>query len=53
MSSASVKRILKEAALLDENPLADIHAAPLESDVFCWHFVGSLQAFIRGNTDGK
>ncbi|KAK4988766.1 hypothetical protein LTR50_003730 [Elasticomyces elasticus] len=32
------KRILKEATELAANPSSDYHAAPLEADLFEWHF---------------
>lgn len=34
----TIKRILKEAAELNNSPSPDYHAAPLESDLFEWHF---------------
>jgi len=34
----TVKRILKEASELANQPSSDYHAAPLESDLFEWHF---------------
>nr|POE62405.1 ubiquitin-conjugating enzyme e2 j1 [Quercus suber] len=34
----SVKRILKEASELASQPSNDYHAAPLESDLYEWHF---------------
>ncbi|KAI5359157.1 Putative ubiquitin-conjugating enzyme E2, ubiquitin-conjugating enzyme/RWD [Septoria linicola] len=34
----TIKRILKEAAELAGSPSSDFHAAPLESDLFEWHF---------------
>ena len=34
----TIKRILKEASELATQPSADYHAAPLESDLFEWHF---------------
>jgi ubiquitin-conjugating enzyme E2 J1 len=34
----TIKRILKEAAELANSPSSDYHAAPLESDLFEWHF---------------
>ncbi|KAF1345703.1 ubiquitin-conjugating enzyme/RWD-like protein [Delphinella strobiligena] len=34
----TIKRILKEAAELSQNPSPDYHAAPLETDLFSWHF---------------
>ena len=36
--SPTIKRILKEAAELSKNPDPTLHAAPLESDLFEWHF---------------
>ncbi|KAL8778564.1 MAG: hypothetical protein Q9213_007364 [Squamulea squamosa] len=36
--SPTIKRILKEASELRSNPDATLHAAPLESDIFEWHF---------------
>lgn len=34
----TLKRILKEASELASQPSADYHAAPLESDLYEWHF---------------
>jgi len=34
----TIKRILKEAAELANQPSSEYHAAPLESDLFEWHF---------------
>ncbi len=34
----TIKRILKEASELASQPSNDYHAAPLESDLFEWHF---------------
>lgn len=34
----TIKRILKEAQELANQPSADYHAAPLENDLFEWHF---------------
>lgn len=34
----TIKRIMKEAAELASSPSADYHAAPLETDLFEWHF---------------
>jgi ubiquitin-conjugating enzyme E2 J1 len=34
----TVKRILREAAELATQPSSDYHAAPLETDLFEWHF---------------
>jgi len=34
----TIKRILKEASELANQPSSDYHAAPLESDLFEWHF---------------
>jgi ubiquitin-conjugating enzyme E2 J1 len=34
----TMKRIMKEAAELSQNPSADYHATPLESNIFEWHF---------------
>ncbi|KAK0932340.1 hypothetical protein LTR29_016091 [Friedmanniomyces endolithicus] len=34
----TIKRILKEASELANQPSADYHAAPLETDLFEWHF---------------
>jgi ubiquitin-conjugating enzyme E2 J1 len=34
----TIKRILKEASELASSPSADYHAAPLETDLFEWHF---------------
>jgi ubiquitin-conjugating enzyme E2 J1 len=34
----TVRRILKEAAELANSPSSDYHAAPLETDLFEWHF---------------
>jgi ubiquitin-conjugating enzyme E2 J1 len=34
----TIKRILREAAELNSQPSSDYHAAPLESDLFEWHF---------------
>ncbi|KAL8813056.1 MAG: hypothetical protein Q9223_000644 [Gallowayella weberi] len=36
--SPTIKRILKEATELRSNPDATLHAAPLESNLFEWHF---------------
>lgn len=36
--SPTVRRILKEATELSTNPDPTIHAAPLESNIFDWHF---------------
>ncbi|KAL8989153.1 MAG: hypothetical protein Q9177_001899 [Variospora cf. flavescens] len=36
--SPTMRRILKEATELRNNPDATIHAAPLESNLFEWHF---------------
>ena len=36
--SPTIKRILKEAAELSKNPDPTLHAAPLETDLFEWHF---------------
>lgn len=36
--SPTIKRILKEAAELSKNPDPTLHAAPLESNLFEWHF---------------
>ncbi|KAL8832445.1 MAG: hypothetical protein Q9191_000265 [Dirinaria sp. TL-2023a] len=36
--SPTIKRILKEAAELSANPDSTLHAAPLESNLFEWHF---------------
>ncbi len=36
--SPTIKRILKEAAELSTNPDPTLHAAPLESNLFEWHF---------------
>ncbi|KAL8859978.1 MAG: hypothetical protein Q9178_003527 [Gyalolechia marmorata] len=36
--SPTIKRILKEATELRMNPDATLHAAPLESNLFEWHF---------------
>ncbi|KAL8960102.1 MAG: hypothetical protein Q9183_005521 [Haloplaca sp. 2 TL-2023] len=36
--SPTIKRILKEASELRSNPDATLHAAPLESNLFEWHF---------------
>ena len=36
--SPTIRRILKEAAELSTNPDPSLHAAPLESDLFEWHF---------------
>lgn len=36
--SPSIKRILKEAAELSTNPDPTLHAAPLDSNLFEWHF---------------
>ncbi|KAL8721818.1 MAG: hypothetical protein Q9225_001573 [Loekoesia sp. 1 TL-2023] len=36
--SPTIKRILKEATELRNNPDATLHAAPLESNLFEWHF---------------
>ncbi|EGP90401.1 unnamed protein product [Zymoseptoria tritici ST99CH_1A5] len=34
----TIKRILKEASELANQPSSDYHAAPLEADLFEWHF---------------
>ena len=34
----TIKRILKEASELAQNPSPDLHAEPLESNLFEWHF---------------
>lgn len=34
----TIKRILKEASELAENPSPDLHAEPLEANLFEWHF---------------
>ena len=36
--SPTIKRILKEASELSKNPDPTLHAAPLENDLFEWHF---------------
>ncbi|KAL8693119.1 MAG: hypothetical protein Q9218_002005 [Villophora microphyllina] len=36
--SPTIKRILKEASELRSNPDATLHAAPLETNLFEWHF---------------
>ena len=36
--SPTIKRILKEASELASQPSPDYHAAPLENDLFEWHF---------------
>lgn len=36
--SPTTKRIMKEAAELASQPSPDFHAAPLETDLFEWHF---------------
>ncbi|CAO1599158.1 hypothetical protein XANCAGTX0491_002898 [Xanthoria calcicola] len=36
--SPTIKRILKEATELRSNPDATLHAAPLEDNLFVWHF---------------
>ena len=36
--SPTIKRILKEAAELSTNPDPTLHAAPLEANLFEWHF---------------
>lgn len=36
--SPTIRRILKEATELSTNPDPSLHAAPLESDLFEWHF---------------
>ncbi|KAL8952813.1 MAG: hypothetical protein Q9222_001285 [Ikaeria aurantiellina] len=36
--SPTIKRILKEASELQSHPDATLHAAPLESNLFEWHF---------------
>ncbi|KAF2718918.1 hypothetical protein K431DRAFT_296516 [Polychaeton citri CBS 116435] len=36
--SPTVKRIMKEAAELASSPSTDYHAAPLENDMYEWHF---------------
>lgn len=36
--SPTTKRIMKEASELASQPSPDFHAAPLESDLFEWHF---------------
>jgi ubiquitin-conjugating enzyme E2 J1 len=34
----TIKRIMKEASELANQPSSDYHAAPLENDIFEWHF---------------
>ncbi|CAK1361970.1 Ubiquitin-conjugating enzyme E2 J1 [Cercospora beticola] len=41
----TIKRILKEASELANSPSSDFHAAPLETDLFEWHFT------LRGTSD--
>jgi ubiquitin-conjugating enzyme E2 J1 len=36
--SPTIKRILREAAELSSSPSADYHAAPLDTNLFEWHF---------------
>ncbi|THX75963.1 UBC-like protein [Aureobasidium pullulans] len=36
--NTTIKRILKEAAEITTNPTPDFHAAPLEENLFEWHF---------------
>ena len=36
--SPTIRRILKEATELSKNPDSTLHAAPLEADLFEWHF---------------
>ena len=36
--SPTIKRILREASELSKNPDPTLHAAPLETDLFEWHF---------------
>ncbi|KAG0635816.1 ubiquitin-conjugating enzyme/RWD-like protein [Tuber brumale] len=36
--SPTIKRILREAEELSKNPTADYHAAPLDENLFEWHF---------------
>ncbi|KIW03453.1 uncharacterized protein PV09_05223 [Verruconis gallopava] len=43
--SPTIKRIMREAAELTSNPSPDYHAAPLDSDLFEWHFT------LRGPAD--
>ncbi|KAL9534381.1 Ubiquitin-conjugating enzyme E2 [Sphaerulina musiva] len=46
----TIKRILKEAAELANTPSSDFHAAPLENDLFEWHFTlrGTSQSPYEG-----
>ncbi|KAI9828795.1 MAG: hypothetical protein M1832_001900 [Thelocarpon impressellum] len=37
--SPTIKRILREAAELSTSPSSDYHAAPLETNLFDWHFI--------------
>jgi Ubiquitin-conjugating enzyme len=41
----AVKRLFREAQELSDNPDEDFHAAPLEDNLFEWHFT------IRGPAD--
>lgn len=53
----TIKRILKEASELASSPSADYHAAPLETDLFEWHFTirgpPSPSAFEGGFYHGR
>ncbi|KAM3422724.1 Ubiquitin-conjugating enzyme E2 J1 [Cercospora zeina] len=46
----TIKRILKEASELANAPSSDFHAAPLETDLFEWHFTlrGTSQSPYEG-----
>ena len=52
----AVKRLFREAQELRENPDEDFHAAPLEDNLFEWHFTirGPAEtAFENGLYHGK
>ncbi|GAP90579.1 putative ubiquitin-conjugating enzyme e2 j1 [Rosellinia necatrix] len=54
--STTIKRILREAAELSNSPSPDYTAAPLESDLFEWHFTlrgPPKSAFAEGLYHGR
>ncbi|SPQ21912.1 c5664043-6338-4590-aa56-5cc333ba203f [Thermothielavioides terrestris] len=54
--SPTIRRILREAHELTTSPSADYHAAPLETDLFEWHFTlrgPPNSAFERGAYHGR
>ncbi|KAL2266343.1 hypothetical protein VTJ83DRAFT_5695 [Remersonia thermophila] len=54
--SPTIRRILREAHELTVSPSADYHAAPLETDLFEWHFTlrgPPRSAFERGIYHGR